>query len=89
MTYKPEKEGKRIMEYFGRLKKKGLKDCHIWLTAQQWEVVRPFAQCVRKIKNIENVRGLDVSPDYLSYKIIIEEKPPEIVMGEYEGVEIV
>ena len=87
--YRPEVEGEIQARYHAKKRKKGLKDCHIWLTAQQWEVVRPFAQCVRKIKNIEHVRGLDVSPDYLSYKIIIEEKPPEIVIGEYEGVEIV
>ena len=87
--YRPEIEGEIQARYHSKQKRKGMKDCHIWLTSQQWEVVRTFAQCVRKVKDIENVQGLDVSPDFLEYKIIIEEKPPEIVMGEYEGVEIV
>lgn len=87
--YRPEIEGEIQARYKAKMKRNGRKDCHLWLTAQQWEVVRTFAQCVRKIKDLENVRGLDVSPDYLTYKVIIEEKAPEIVMGEYEGVEIV
>ena len=87
--YRPEIEGEIQARYHANKRKKGLKDCHIWLTPQQWEVVRTFAQCIRKIKKIENVRGLDVSKDYLSYKVIIEEKPQEIVLGEYEGVEVV
>lgn len=87
--YRPEIEGEIQARYHAKKRQKGMKDCHIWLTPQQWEVVKPFAQCVRKIKEIENVRGLDVSSDYLTYKIIIEERKPEIIMGEYEGVEIV
>ena len=84
MTYKPEKEGKRIMEYFGRLKDKGLKDCHIWLTPQQWEVVKTIAQCVRKIKDIDDVVGVDVSPNNKEFKIITDKASRKMVLTQWE-----
>ena len=84
MTYKPEKEGKRIMEYFGRLKDKGLKDCHIWLTPQQWEVVKTIAQCVRKIKDIDDVVGVDVSPNNKEFKIITDKSARKMLLTQWE-----
>ena len=71
MSYLPQIKADR--EYKKRLKVKGIKDRHIWLDDQQWEVVYAFAVCVRKIKNLKYIKGLDVSPDYLNYKIILDE----------------
>ena len=71
MSYLPQIRADR--EYKKRLKEKGIKDRHIWLGDQQWEVVHAFAVCVRKIKNLKYIKGFDVSPDYLNYKIILDE----------------
>ena len=84
MTYKPEVEGKRIMEYFGRLKDKGLKDCHLWMTPQQWEVVKTIAQCVRKIKDIDDVVGVDVSPNNKEFKIITDKSARKMLLTQWD-----
>lgn len=84
MTYKPEVEGKRIMEYFGRLKDKGLKDCHLWMTPQQWEVVKTIAQCVRKIKDIDDVVGVDVSPNNKEFKIITDKSARKMLLTQLD-----
>ena len=87
MTYRPEIEGKHIKEYHERLKHKGLKDCHIWLTPQQWEVVKAFAQCVRKVKDLDDVIGIDVSPDNKEFKIITDKKARKMVLDNWDDVD--
>ena len=85
--YRPEKEGKHIMEYFGRLKDKGLKDCHLWMTPQQWEVVKTIAQCVRKIKDIDDVVGVDVSPNNKEFKIITDKASRKMLLKNWDDEE--
>lgn len=70
MSYLPQIRADR--EYKKRLKEKGIKDRHIWLDDQQWEVVHAFANCVRKIKNLKYIVGFDVSDDYLNYHIVLD-----------------
>lgn len=59
-------------KYKQKLKEQGIKDHHIWVNAQQWELIKAFAQCVRKIKNLQYVVGIDVSSDYLNYRILLD-----------------
>lgn len=70
MSYLPQLKADR--EYKKRLKEKGIRDRHIWLDDQQWEVVHAFAKCVRKIKKLRYITGFDVSEDYLNYHIILD-----------------
>ncbi len=85
--YRPEIEGKRIKDYHDRLKTKGLKDCHIWLTPQQWEVVKAIAQCIRKIKDLDDIVGLDVSPDNKEFKIITDKSARKMVLTNYDDTD--
>lgn len=71
MSYLPQLKADRA--YKARLKEKGIKDRHIWLDDQQWEVVHAFAKCVRKIKKLKYIVGFDVSDDFLNYHIVIDE----------------
>ena len=75
--------------YFDRLKKKGKHDYHIWMTPQEWQIVHNIAICVRQIKDINNVVGVDVSKDFLEYKIIMGHNRQETVLGTYDDHEIV
>lgn len=85
--YRPEIEGKHIKEYHDRLKTRGLKDCHIWMTPQQWEVVKAIAQCVRKIKDLDDIVGLDVSPDNKEFKIITDKSSRKMVLTHYDDTD--
>lgn len=83
------KKDNKYTRYQARLKQKGKHDYHIWMTPQEWQIVLNLANCVRKIKNIQNVVGLDVSKDFLEYKIIMGENKQETVLGTYDDHEIV
>lgn len=73
-----EAQKRREKAYKNRLKEKGIRDRHIWLDDQQWEVVHAFAVCVRKIKDLKYVVGLDTSNNYLDYHIVLD---PSVVDG--------
>jgi len=60
-------------KYKAKLAEQGIKDHHIWVNAQQWEVIKAFTRCVRKIKRLDRIVGFDVSRDYLEYKIILDD----------------
>ncbi|MBQ0113403.1 MAG: hypothetical protein KBT03_09760 [Bacteroidales bacterium] len=70
MVYEPQKRAEK--RYKEKLKAKGINQHILWLDAQQWEVIRTFTQCIKKIKNLKYITGFDVSRDYLTYKIILD-----------------
>lgn len=82
--YRPHIEGAAQARYYEKKKDNGLKDCHIWMTPQQWEVVRTIAQCIRKIKDIDDVVGVDISPDNKEFKIITDKASRKMVLTQWE-----
>lgn len=71
MVYEPQRKADRV--YKAKLKAKGITQHILWLDAQQWEVVKTFAKCIKKIKKLKFITGFDVSPDYLTYNIVLDE----------------
>ena len=82
--YRPHIEGAAQARYYEKKKDNGLKDCHIWMTPQQWEVVKTIAQCVRKIKDIDDVIGIDISPNNKEFKIITDKSARKMLLTQWE-----
>ena len=82
--YRPHIEGAAQARYYEKKKDNGLKDCHLWMTPQQWEVVKTIAQCVRKIKDIDDVVGVDVSPNNKEFKIITDKSARKMLLTQWD-----